>query len=264
MVGQKNLIKVLSRYTIDTFPRSSLFLGERGSGRHTLVEYLGKDILNIPVEDITEKLSEDFISYIYRSVLPFIYIINVDALTEKEQNVMLKLIEEPPVQAFMILICENRNNLLDTIYNRCFVFEMEPYSEEELASFIEEDTDDALVLMALRTPGKILNTNLSNLMAVKDLCETIADKIQLANFSNTLTIVNKINYKDEYNKFDLNIFLDLLVFTLFNKYLKENNEKVLNMYLCAINERKKLIDSRLNKEVFMQHFLTKLWKVSRS
>ena len=263
MVGQDNLLKKLNSYTIDTFPHSILILGEEGSGKHTLSMHIKENILKLPLLDITENISDEYIDMIYRNPNPSIYLINMSKMMEKEQNILLKFIEEPLRNAFIILLCENRNNLLNTIYNRCVIFEMEQYKKEDLAQFVNSEEDKELILSVLRTPGKILNTNLSNIRAIYDLCDKMVDKMNVANFSNTLTIVDKINYKDEYNKFDINIFFDMLVYTLFNKYLTENNKNILNMYLLTIEARKRLIDRRLNKELFVQNFLTKLWKESR-
>lgn len=263
MVGQKNLLNKLNKYNVDTFPHSALILGEEGSGKHVLSMYIKENILGLPLLDITENISDEYIDMIYRNPNPAIYLIDMSKMMEKEQNILLKFIEEPLRNAFIILLCENRNNLLNTIYNRCVIFEMEPYTKTELEQFVTSDEDKELILSVLRTPGKILNTNLSNIRAIYDLCDKMVDKMNVANFSNTLTIADKINYKDEYNKFDINIFFDMLIYTLFNKYLSENNKNIYNMYLLTVNARKRLIDRRLNKEIFVQNFLTKLWKESR-
>ena len=77
-------------------------------------------------------------------------------------------------------------------------------------------------------------------------------------------ILNKREaFRNSYDKFDIDIFLDTLVFTLFNNYLKSNNKIIYNMYLLTIEQRKKLYDKRVNKAIFMQSFLTKAWKLSR-
>ena len=77
-------------------------------------------------------------------------------------------------------------------------------------------------------------------------------------------ILNKREaFRNSYDKFDIDIFLDTLVFTLFNNYLKSNNKIIYNMYLLTIEQRKKLYDKRVNKAIFTQSFLTKAWKLSR-
>ena len=263
MVGQKNLLSKLHKYDINTFPRSVILLGEEGSGKLKMARYIAEEIIKLPLLDITDNISDEYINMIYRNPNPSIYLINMNKMMEKEQNILLKFIEEPMKNAFIILTVRNRNNLLNTIYNRCAVFEMDVYTKEELSQFVTEDEDKELILSVLRTPGKILNTNLSNIRAIYDLCDKMVDKIHIANFSNTLTIANKINYKDEYNKFDLGIFFDMLIYVLHQKYLNEKNPKIYKLYLLTVETRKRLIDKRINKEIFVQHFLTQFWKESR-
>lgn len=263
MIGQEKLLNKLNSFNLDTFPHSCLLLGEKGSGKHTIVNYISENIINLPVVDISETISFDYIDLIYRNPNPFIYLVDINKMTEKEQNILLKFVEEPLKNAFIILLCDNANLVLNTLYTRCRIFELDSYSKEELEQFISETENKDLITSILRTPGKILNTNLANISDIYNLCITIVEKINVANFSNALSIANKLNYKDEYNKFDLDIFFDTLVYTLYNKYLKENKQSIYNMYLLTIQERKKLVDKRLNKEVFVQNFLTKLWKESR-
>lgn len=263
MVGQTQLLNKLNKYTIDTYPHSSIFLGERGSGKHLIVNYLKDNILKLPLVDITGNISDEYIKRIYINPNPSIYLIDTSHMMEKEQNILLKFLEEPLKTAFVILLCENKVNLLDTIKNRAVLFEMDLYTKEELSSFVSSKENVDLITSIIRTPGKIINTNDSNIKDMYDVCLKIVDKIEIANFSNTLTIVNKINYKDQFDKFDIFIFLDMLAYLLFQNYLKTNNKIKYDMYKLTVDSKKCLIDDRINKELFMYNFLTKLWKESR-
>lgn len=263
MVGQKKLISKLSKYTIDTYPHSSIFLGEKGSGKHLIVNYLKDSVLKLPLLDITENISYEYITRIYMNPNPSIYLIDTSHMMEKEQNIILKFLEEPLKTAFVILLCENKNNLLSTIQNRAVIFEMDLYTKDELATFVTSKENIDIITSVVRTPGKIINTNDSNIKDMYDVCTRIVDKLDKAGFSNTLTIANKINYKDEFNKFDIFIFLDMLSYLLFKNYLETNNKVKYNMYKLTSDFKKCLIDDRINKEIFMYNFLTKLWKESR-
>ena len=263
MVGQKKLLDKIQDYTLDTFPHSVLFIGEKGCGKHLLCSEISK-LLNLDTVDITENISAEYIENIYRSPLPKIYLIDLSKfLFDKEQNALLKFVEEPLSNSFVILLTESKKNVLDTIYNRCRVFEFEPYSKQDLRQFIQDKENEELILNIARTPGQLLSSNFKDIKELYDLCDKIATKLSSACFANTLTIADKINYKDQYDKFDIDIFLDTLVFTLFNNYLKSNNKIIYNMYLLTIEQRKKLYDKRVNKAIFMQSFLTKAWKLSR-
>jgi DNA polymerase III delta prime subunit len=263
IVGQKKLLSKLNTYTIDTFPHSVLLIGEKGSGKHLIASYIQENIIKFPLIDISKEVSDEVIDNIYRNPNPAVYLIDLAEMTEKEQNILLKFIEEPLNNAFIILLCENKNFVLNTVLNRCVIFEMDQYSRDELATFIEDKGDKELMLNFLRTPGKILNTNLSNISDILDVCHKIVNKLNIANYSNALSICNKINYKDEYNKFDLDIFLDCLSYSLSANYRTTNSKIIYEMFCITRDERKKLVDKRLNKQSFMYNLISKLWKKSR-
>jgi len=264
MIGQRKLLQQLNKYTIDNFPRSTMLIGEKGMGKHTLVNYIKDNILHLPVVDITEDLNSDFIKQIYLNPNPLIYVIDFTGITEKESNTMLKLIEEPINTSFLILLVDNKNTVLNTILNRCIIFELEQYTKEELKEFTKNCNNEDLILNIVRSPGKIIETNLdSYVQDLYNLCNTIVTKIDKASYLNTLTITDKINYKDEYNKFDLDLFFDCLTYCYYSDFIGNKNNKSLKCYLYTIESRKKLVDKRLNKELFMSNFLSNLWKVAK-
>ena len=264
MVGQTKLLEKLNKYNIDNFPRSTMLIGEQGMGKHTLVNYIKDNILHLPVVDITENLNKEYIDLIYLNPNPLIYIIDFTKITEKESNAMLKLIEEPIPTSFLILLVDNRNNVLNTILNRCIIFELEQYSINELKEFTKGCKNEDLILNIVKSPGKILNSNLDSYIdELYNLCNTIVTKINKASYLNTLSITDKINYKDEYNKFDLTVFFDCLSYCYYTDFMVNGNNKSLKLYLYVSQNRKKLVDKRLNKELFVSNFLSNLWKAAK-
>lgn len=263
MIGQIKLLTRINTFTIDTFPRSSLLIAEKGMGKHTLVNYINENILKVPLLDITETISSELIDQIYRNPNPGIYLVNLSDMTEKEQNIMLKFIEEPLNNAFIILLAENQSMVLETVINRCVVFEFENYTKAELKTFISDKDDAELILTAVGSPGKLLTTNTQNIKDIIDMCEKIVSKLGQANYANTLSIANKINFKDSFDKFDFDIFMNSLSYLMFSNYLKTNDKILLKMYELTRDQRKLLIDKRLNREIFFNNYITKLWKVAK-
>ena len=84
-----------------------------------------------------------------------------------------------------------------------------------------------------------------------------------ANFANALTIADKFNYADDYDKIDIDIFLDVFLQTVYEKYKESNDKKLFNLYILVSNEKKKLRDKRVNKKIFMQHLIIEIWKEAR-
>lgn len=263
MIGQKKLLEKLNIFTIDTFPRSSLLIAEKGMGKHTAIKYINSHILKLPLLDISKTISSELINQIYCNPNPAIYLIDLSEITEKEQNIILKFVEEPLNNTFIILLAENQNMVLETVLNRCILFEFENYSKEELKTFISDTDNTDLILNIIKAPGKILTTNTQNIKDIVETCEKIITRLNKANYANILSITNKINFKDSFDKFDFNLFMDTLNYSLFSTYLKTNNKTILRMCELTREQRKQLVDKRLNKEIFFIRYITKLWKISR-
>jgi len=274
MVGQKNLLSKLNIYNIDTFPRTVLIAGEQGSGKHLIVDYIKNNIVKLPLLDITltgrtKDYRNDIIDPLYLNPNPSIYILDFtktrsNLMETGQSGVILKLFEEPPQNAFIIALVERKEDLLDTIRNRCIIFEMDKYSNDELSQFIDSDENKDLILKVLRTPGKIKTNNTTNLNQMLELCDKIIDKIQVASYANTLSLKDKFNFKDNYDKFDIEVFMDLLSYRMFSKFIETNNKNILEMYKLTGNHREKLLDKRFDKERLFILFITELWNLSRS
>lgn len=258
IIGQKLLLNKINSFDFTTFPHSSIILGEQGSGKHLMVNYIATK-LGLDLIDITENITTDTLNEIYLSSIPSLYLIDSSLITEKEQNILLKIVEEPSPISFIIILSETKLRLLDTLINRCISFDMDLYSKEELSTFIKNEKDKSLILKIFRTPGKIITANTAHLKEIYSLCNKIVTKINMASYSNTLTIIDRLNYKDEYDKYDYNIFIDLLVLALYDNYKKTKTETALNMYIETNYEIKKLQDRRINKKNFITCLLTKLW-----
>lgn len=266
MLGQDRLSSLLLK-PISRLPKSILLIGERGCGKHTMVGEIS-EMNNIDVLDITEKLTLEYINEILVSPISHIYLINASEITEREQNVILKLVEEPPMCANIILICENKTSLLETIINRCSVFAFDAYDKELLSTYIKDVSQKDLILSLCTTPGQVIEMYSKNIQELKDLCKKFVTKLYIASFSNTLTISNKINFDDEYDKFDLIILFRMLINTLVEEIKSTKdvkvNETYINMYLYTDKYINKLLkDSRLNKQQLFDSYLTTMWKVSR-
>ena len=262
MVGQKKLLSIIDNSTLDNFPKSVLLLGPQGCGKHTLLKIISNK-LNLQCFDITDVVSFDYINELYQRSIPAIYYIDMDQFTEKKQNIILKFLEEPLNNSYIILLSNDKSLLLETIVNRCIVYEFEEYTSTELEQFIESGENVELILNVLKTPGQILSSNTNNLNKLYNLCVTIVNKLQIAGYANTLSISNKINYKDEYDKFDIDVFYNMLAYVMLQEFIKTNNKMICSMYFKTNEYKKRLRDKRLNKQQFFENYITCMWKLVR-
>jgi DNA polymerase III delta prime subunit len=265
MVGQKNLIDKLTSYSIFSFPQTLLLLGDKGSGKHLLVSEVIAPHLKLNVIDMTDKVFFDYISEIQIRAVPAIYLIDVSLLSDKEQNMLLKLIEEPINNSYVILLSNNKQTLLPTVLNRCVSYVIEPYSKEELSSFInysKKETRD-FALKICNTPGQIVLTSETKMDELIELSKKFVSKVKDAGFYNTLSVSKKLKYKDEEDKFDIDIFLNALLVTIADNYKLNDNQIFLSMYYKTMECKKNISNNRLNKEMAIENYLTSLWKLTR-
>lgn len=85
---------------------------------------------------------------------------SVDQLNEKAANAILKVLEEPPAQAILLLISHNPGSLLPTIRSRCAMLKLKPLGDadfsrtmETLAPELDNATLSALHMFSSGAPG---------------------------------------------------------------------------------------------------------------
>lgn len=262
ILGQEKLLSKLSSYSYSTFPRSSILLGPNGCGKKTVSAFIASKF-NLELVNMTEEITQEFITNISLRVIPTLYVIDASLINERQQNMILKFLEEPNDYSFIVILTRDRVSLLPTIVNRCVVFEFERYTKEVLSMFIDSSVDKELALNVCSTPGQLQELKMINMNELHELCKKIVSKMSVASFPNTLTISDKLNFKDEYNKFGVDMFFNMLIYVLFTSYKDTNDKNALNMYLTTVDYAKKMRDKRLNFKHMVENYLSALWKKVR-
>lgn len=256
IIGQERICNKIDNLTIDNFPRTLLLLGEYGSGKHTIVTYISKKF-NLEVEDISDKLSIETIDDITHRVSPKIYAINSNKLTIKNENVILKFLEEPLKNAFIIVLCEHKSSIIPTVLNRCQVWELGTYEKAFLETFIINDDVDRVSLMKVATtPGKVMEYQLYPLKDMFELAHKIFKNIKNANIANVLTISRFIAFKNEKNKFDFNLFVDILLIVSTELYKENIINDSIYVLTNKLNNNKHIFN--IDKKALFENYLMEL------
>ena len=154
MIGQKNNINTLIQWRCNkSVPRFIIISGDIGSGRLTLAKVLIKMInakgiiMGNSIAEVRETIENaytitDSTCYIFR---------NADDMKNEAKNALLKVVEEPPNNAYFIMTVQNIDNMLGTIKSRGTVIKMEPYTREELLSA----TNDKVLLNYCSNIGQL-------------------------------------------------------------------------------------------------------------
>ena len=263
IIGQKTLLKTLDSYTIQTLPKTMLFLGEAGCGKRIVARHLA-DRLGLDFVIIENNTTSDQLIEFAQKPLKTIYFIDLSAFTEKAQNQFLKFVEEPADSVYVIMAAKSEIGILPTILSRGIKHHFEAYSEEQLKQFEwMVSKPNALVYKICRTPGQLADIDGDRLVELYKLCKNIAKNIKKASYANTLSIALKINFREDYSKFDFETFFNVLEYAAFEEYKETNTKESFITYQLTNKYRQQLSNRSVAKESFTLNFLSTLWEAVR-
>ncbi|MDU1348575.1 DNA polymerase III subunit delta' [uncultured Clostridium sp.] len=182
IIGHEEIIKTFD-ITINNnrFSHAHIFLGEDGIGKSVIaksiaIKLIGEteykdyvDIFHFKLEknkssigvNATRALIEEINKKPYKSEKKVIIIHEGHKMTVQAQNALLKTIEEPPKDVFIFILCENIENMLDTIKSRCQIHKFNRLSEDDMRTYLQINypnlsDDDVTVLLSFSSgiPGK--------------------------------------------------------------------------------------------------------------
>lgn len=255
VIGQEKICNSINSLTLDTFPRSLMLVGPRGGGKHLICDYIAEKF-NLTQIDLTDTLDFDTIEELYNRVEPYLYLIRVNEISVKEENTILKFLEEPMKNSFIILVAETSNGLLQTIINRCQIWYLQNYKKEYLKTFLGDNSD--FILSIAQTPGQVIEFAQYPLDGMIELADKILNKIETAGISNTLTLVSKIGFKNEKNTFDGKIFVDVLSSRIHDMCVVSTDPRYTQAYILTASFRTDLMVKNYDHRLLFEKYLIQL------
>ena len=258
IIGQAKLTSIIDSYTKQTLPKTLMFVGPQGCGKHTIAKHVAEkfELDIVELEDCTT--STDLESFLFNTI-DTLYLINLNKFSEKQQNQFLKFIEEPSKSVYIILTTNSEVNVLPTVLNRCTKYSFEPYTKEQLEQITNANIND-LAFKIFKTPGKLLNLTESSFAEVIALGKNVVNNISSASYAKTLVMSTKINYKDLYNKIDFNLFFDAVEYLAFEDFKNNNSATSLTIFNVTNKFKQLATQQNLLKETLMLNYLTTLWE----
>lgn len=202
------------------------------------------------------KLSENIILKPVKSNKRVFVINNADTMNEAAQNALLKILEEPPVYATIILIVSNKEKILRTIKSRCTEINFLPLTIEELQSYYKDkEIDTELFKYARGSIGKLEKIKDSNYIE-----NVIA--LEKALSYNDLLEMNKALTKLKENKTvkeSINDILDLLIIKLNYEISLDYSKKIKQIEI--IEECRRNLKRNSNFDITLDCMMVKLWEL---
>ena len=226
MIGQDKFKAFLSCWKIP--PQFIILQGEIGSGRSTLIELIKS---KYKFHSITCGTSvdevRDVIQAAYQIKQPTFYIFyNGDKLSISAKNALLKIVEEPPVDSYFIMRVEN--SVIDTLRNRAFYYQMQPYNSIEIKEYFRQNNKEDIYNQypaICKNIGQVKTFLNSPYEDIINYCDTIINMISQVAQGNIFNITNKLSIKDDLTKWDLVTFLNILEWKLNLKYNQNKEDK---------------------------------------
>lgn len=241
MIGQENLKRIVEEWIDnDLFPRFSIFVGPGGSGKKTLVREVIKSLTDgmyvesgIRADDIREIIAQ---SYKVHSLAVY-FIPDADKMSNAAKNALLKVIEEPPNNAYFIMTLEDEANTLPTILSRGIVFKMERYTPYELTDYALNKYSDVkgeswkdVAKSICETPGDVDLLMSYGVYPFYDYVQLVVDNIAEVSLANAFKISDKIALKDKEEGYDLKLFWKAFIKVVLEKAMNPIDPEDISRY----------------------------------
>lgn len=95
---------------------------------------------SIKIEEVRNLIDEVYLKPAY-SKRKVIIIDDADKMNSNAQNALLKVLEEPPTYATLILITSNKDKIIKTILSRVTEIKFNPLSNDELLEIVGKDVE---------------------------------------------------------------------------------------------------------------------------
>lgn len=212
----------------------------------------------------------NIISMAYKQTKPIMYVFkDCDNMSNAAKNALLKVIEEPPQQAYFVMLLKSTSNTLATILSRGMLISLLPFPPSELKEYAlqiqpklknEELTKIAKVCETPEQVKMLLN------YGVQDFCDyvrKVVENIPEVTITNCLKIANQINFKEEEDKYDLELFLNTYTNYLLECFIDGDYDKEqLDFSTQSTLKLKSILQcSGINKAMAFKKWLIQQWEI---
>lgn len=257
MIGQKNNINTLIQWRCNkSVPRFIIISGAQGSGRLTLAKIIIK-MINAKGVIMGNSIAEvrETIENAYAITEPTCYIFrNADDMKNEAKNALLKVVEEPPNNAYFIMTVQNIDNMLGTIKSRGTAIKMEPYTMQELKLVC----DDELKLEYCTNIGELQITH-EEVQRTEDCVDDVLKALREKSGTKLLKATTQLKGKQtETDKIDCLLFFKVFLKRLYNAQANALIYKSFDCLKAIVICKQELSRNTINKKSSIQGMLIRM------
>lgn len=260
MIGQKELISTIDNLIDnDKFPKFSIIVGQKGSGRTLLTEHIHTKFsgsvcmhFGVAISEVRQAIAK---AQTIKGETVICVFDHADTMSVAAKNALLKIVEEPPKNVYFIMTLESLNNTLDTIRSRASIFQIAPYTPTEIGQVIASynpSSDEAGVLANLcEVPGEVAELINAGVIKFDEYIKSVVDYIAEVSGANSFKIADRVKLSDKNDGYDIKLFFKAFMIECSNRLLEDvvrysSGIKVTSKYLqdLSINgiSKQSLID----------------------
>lgn len=290
MIGQKKLLKEIDTLIKNGFPRFIIITGAKGQGKTELAKYIMHKLDNYYKDELADKggcymievgtkIDEirEMIQMSYKQTEPIIYVIrDADKMSIGAKNSLLKVIEEPPNNAYFIITLQQIENTLETIKSRCTELKMEDYDFDEIDEMIYKINPNATKLDECIIEEVAFNYYEIQLLfgyGVEEFynyVQKVFSHIYRVQSANSFKLAEKLALKNEEDKYDVALFLRtfrILCMDELMDHIDMEDDTDFECYSKSISETSKILSqlsiTGINKASLIDVWILNIRKIWR-
>lgn len=276
MIGQVAVLEQVKKQ-LNNFPGFLIFCAPDGYGKKTLCREIAEQLkCDVMFYDNKIESVRECIDTAMTQVKEIIYVLqDADSMSVSAKNSMLKLVEEPPRSAHIILLCADEQNLLPTIVSRGVILKFNEYTKDELREFYkmsypqsyQQNVDNSEKIINLcNCPGDIIKAQDIDINKLSTFAQKVVDNLKDATISNALKITKQLKLSESDNGYDVGLFLNCVLDTILEEIETiitdpEEIRFLVEFSKVIVESKAKLSNSSINKTMLIDTMLIKGWEV---
>lgn len=176
-----------------------------------------------------------------------------ELMNESAQNALLKVLEEPPEYAVIIIVTSNKEKLIRTIKSRCTSFKFVPLSKEQIREYYKnENISEDIIKLSRGSIGKVEKLKEKNYVQdILQIYEALKQK-NLLELNKTFTRLK--GYKE-----DIQEILEILMMRYFEEVSQNYDKRV--KQIEVIEECRQNLKRNANFDIALDSMMLKLWEI---
>lgn len=212
MIGQEsNREKLKELIDNNQLSRFIIIIGEEGCGKKTLGRWLAKQLNApfVPYDNKTDSVRQ-VIDLAYKQTSPIFYCIeNYQSMNAAARNALLKVTEEPPNSAYIIMTTITDADLIDTLKSRSYMIRMDSYTEQEILEYCRVNNLPERLVKYSSVPGDVNSFNSIDYNKFETFVDNVWNNITKASMGNVLKLSSFFRIKEsEVDNYDPKLFIN--------------------------------------------------------